>query len=209
LIYSFDLLKERLADAPLSAEQRKIWEEVCLELVTLHARLEAFEQRLASMAEEHAQEDLNACILTRPDFNREVARMLAFDERYGSFSSVVYFDIEDLETLRTQLGAEHVRAALQLIGDTLVNHVRRSDIVGRLAPDEFGILLPHCNNQDAWAKGEALGALLYEALQNLWGQAHEPQINYGVYTFREKEDVALGLKYAASHMTAARRGPKS
>lgn len=196
-----DLLTDHLADASLTPEQRTVWRDLCAELVLARVRIQELETRLKVLERATGDDGPLHAVLTRPEFNREVARMLAFDERYGGTSSVVYFDIENLDSIKQRHGHMLVEAAIRCVSDTLLMNIRRSDILGRLAPDEFGILLPRCDNANAWKKGELLAGALHDALCNLWGPGLKPSINYGAYTFSDKEDLSSGLKQAATGMT--------
>lgn len=196
-----DLLTDFLTDVPLTDTQRTIWRDLCAELVLSRVRIQELETRLKTLERQPEGESPSHQLLNRPEFNREVARMLAFDERYGGISSVLYINIENLETIRVRHGAALVDSALRCLGDTLAGLIRRSDILGRLAPDEFGILLPRCDNASAWKKGEHIASVLYDTLATLWGPNLKPQISYGAYTFMEKEDLAQGLKQAAADLT--------
>ncbi len=196
-----DLLTDKLADAPLTLEQRGIWRDLCAELVLARVRVQELETRLKILERDDGTEKAEAEMLNRPDFNREIARMLAFDERYDTKSSVVYFNVDNLEAIRVRHGAAVVDAALRCVTTTLGQSVRRSDSLGRLAFDEFGVLLPRCDNANAWKKGEAIAEKLYAALTELWGPGLRPEISFGAYTFEAKEDVAAGLKQAARTLT--------
>jgi diguanylate cyclase (GGDEF)-like protein len=194
-----------LADAPLSPEQRQAWNQMRSELVAAREKVKDLEARVRLLERQPPEEDAQT-ILTRPEFNREVARMLAFDERYGGTSSVLYFDFENLEGIAGRHGKSVANAAAREISDVLMKHIRGSDIVGRLAMDEFGVLLVRCDNANAWKKGEQLSSLLYEALAELHGCRLDLAISYGAYTFKENEDVGRGLKEAAQAVTKAKGG---
>jgi len=197
-----DQLTDFLADAPLNAEQRVLWRGLCEELMLARVRIQELEMRVKTLDRALPVDDTPSHdILNQPDFNREVARMLAIDARYGGVSSVLYFDIENLGAINDRHGATLVEAALRCIGDTLINQVRRSDIVGRLAKEEFGVLMPRCDNANAWKKGESIASSLFDALCAMWGPNLKPNINFGAYTFAEKEDLASGLQSVASSLT--------
>jgi diguanylate cyclase (GGDEF)-like protein len=193
-----------LADAALSPEQRQLWELMRGELNAARSKIDDQAARIRLLERQPVEEDHS--ILTRPEFNREVARMLAFDERYGGISSVLYFDFEHLEEVAGRFGKSVANAAVRQISDVLIKHVRGSDIVGRLAPDEFGVLLMRCDNPSAWRKGESLAALLYDELSEVHSCRLEVGISYGAYTFSGNEDVSTGLKEAAHAVTRAHRG---
>lgn len=198
-----DMTADWLADAPLTAEQRQIWNQLRGELIAAREKIRDMEAHIRLLERKPPEEDTQT-ILTRPEFNREVARMLAFDERYGGISSVLYFDFEHLDAVSNRYGRSVANAAVRMIGDTLMEHVRNSDILGRLAVDEFGVLLARCDNQNAWKKGEELAAALYKALDEIHGCKLALEISYGAYTFRANEDVSRGLKEAAQMMTRAK-----
>lgn len=197
-----DLSRDPLAEAPLSPAQRQDWNVLRTELMEARGKLADMEARIRLIERAPVEEDHS--ILTRPEFNREVARMLAFDERYGGTSSVLYFDFDHLDEVGDKHGKAVANAAIRQIGDILMKNVRGSDVVGRLAPDEFGVLLMRCDNASAWKKGEGLSATLYEALAEVHGLKLSVAISYGAYTFRENEDVATGLKQAAASVTRAK-----
>lgn len=197
-----DLLTDFLADAPLTPEQRTVWRDLCAELVLSRVRIQELETRIRVLDRGSAdvpQSELS--ILSKPDFNREVARILAIDERYGGVSSVLYFDFENFQNILDRHGPNLAEAAIRCIGDTLINQIRRSDVVGRLAKDEFGVLLPRCDYVNALKKGEKVAAAIYDALQALWGPNLHPVISFGAYAFQEKEDLAAGLQNVAKNLT--------
>ncbi len=196
-----DLLARQLADAPLTPQQHAVWHDLCAELVLARVRIQELENRLKVLEHQPDPDASLHTVLTRPEFNREVARMLAFDERYGGISSVLYFDVENLDSLSVRHGRALVDATLRCASDVLMANIRQSDILGRLATEEFGVLLPRCDNADAWKKGEQIASALYDALAKVWGPSVQPNVTYGAYTFREKEDLAVGLKNAASSVT--------
>lgn len=200
MTHELDLAVDWLADASLTEHQRRAWEVLRSELASARAKNQELHEKIQQF--EQQQAELLPSVLNRPDFNREVARMLAFDERYGGMSSVLYFDFENLEEITSKLGASAASTALREIGVLLSHNVRNSDIVGRLAPDEFGVLLMHCDNSSAWKKAGILATLQQKALAEINGQETHIKVSYGAYTFREKEGLATGLKEAAHKMTS-------
>ena len=195
-----DLTIDWLESASLTPEQRDVWDQMRAELLDTREKIRSLEHRLKTL--EHAPDE-PLTVLTRPEFNREVARMLAFDERYGGTSSVLYFDFENLDEAGAQHGKSVMNAAVREISNVLTKHVRGSDIIGRLAPDEFGVLLVRCDNTFAWKKGEQLGNALHEALAEVHGCRLNIKISFGAYTFKDDMDISVGLKEAAQMMTKA------
>ncbi|MCL2504800.1 MAG: diguanylate cyclase [Alphaproteobacteria bacterium] len=182
----------------LDKYQLEALENLASEVSLLKRKNEA----LLKKVQEYEQQEGASAILSHNDFNREVARMLAFDERYGGTTSILYFDFSGLEKLSDTKEAVY-RDFVKAISDTLVSHVRKSDIVGRVAKSEFGILLLRCENDFAWSKARILAALLEEALFYVSNAHNETlKISYGAYTFGEKETALSGLKKAAKALTS-------
>ncbi len=184
-----------LNDAPLTDQQREILRGLQKELSVAKSQNRELQEKVHAL--EAAQE---SPILNRPDFNREVARMLAFDKRYGGTSSILYFDFGNLAETAAQFGNEAAADALKEIATILTGNVRTSDIVGRLAGDEFGVLLMRCDNAFAWRKAEILASLLQQSLNRLCNCALDIKVSYGAYTFRDDEDISISLKHSAKSM---------
>ncbi len=196
----FDPSIDWLADAALTPEQRQVWNQMRAELVDAREKLTVQEKKI-QMLQADAPEGHVHSVLSRPDFNREVARMLAFDERYGGTSSVLYYDFENLDEITARFGKSVANAAVHEIGTILMKQVRGSDVVGRLATDEFGILLMRCDNDAAWKKGKVVAQALQSQLTEVHGCKIEIAISYGAYTFRDDVDIGKGLKQAAQLLT--------
>lgn len=203
MVSSVDLTQDPLADAALSREERTAWEETRLELARARKKIHMMEMRLSVLENKIADSQVAEAVLNRPDFNREVARMLAFDERYGGTSSVLYFDIENMADLVAAYGQLIAEKMVRKICDSLARDIRRSDILGRLAHDEFGVLLARCANDAAWKKAEGMAGHLFEALKSLPELATPPVISYGAYTFREKDTLPASAQKAAMRLTAS------
>ena len=197
---SDDQLNDFVPAGSLTQEQKQSWEAMRSELIKTRAKIDELQKHIVAL-EGAAPVDEQHSILTRPEFNREVARMLAFDERYGGISSVLYFNFDNLDSVAVRHGKSVFNATIREISNLLMQHVRGSDVVGRLAPDEFGILLVRCDNAEAWKKGEHLSSILYEGLVEVHGCKLELAISFGAYTFRDNEDISTGLKQAAVTMT--------
>ena len=198
----FDPAIDWLADAALTPQQRQVWNQLRSELVETRDKLVDLDKKI-KMLQRDAQDNQPQSVLTRPEFNREVARMLAFDERYGGTSSVLYYDFENLDEIAARFGKSVANATIQEIGKGLMKQVRGSDVVGRLAGDEFGVLLMRCDNDNAWKKGKLIAQYLQDKLFEVHGCKIEIIISYGAYTFRENDDIGKGLKEAAQMVTKA------
>lgn len=185
-----------LADAALTAEQRVAWQKFRAEHAHLAGKVNELQNKLADKNDEPPL----GMILSRPEFNREVARLLAIEERYGGSSSLVYFDCDNLHHLTEKHGRNVTNAAIRQLCDGLIKHVRSCDIVGRLEAHEFGVLLVRCNLENAWRKGALLAEQMRAAIAEVHGHTFDLSVSFGAYTFVERDDVARGIQAAAKAM---------
>lgn len=135
----------------------------------LRRRVAALEAALA-----HAKTSpgkTQASPLPRPDFIREIARMVAHDERYGGTSSLLVVSLEGLEKQKVLLGTLHAEI-FHALSTVLIQNVRACDIVGHTGEEDFSILLTRCGIADAERKAEALATIIKAKLDPLLA-AHE------------------------------------
>jgi diguanylate cyclase (GGDEF)-like protein len=109
-------------------------------------------------AEDLADSDVLTPLLNRRAFMRELARNLAFVQRYGTPSSVVYFDLDGFKGVNDRFGHAGGDEALKTVASRLLGAVRESDVVGRLGGDEFGVILVQADLPTATAKAGQIAA---------------------------------------------------
>ena len=122
-------------------------------------------------------------MVNRRAFVRELSRFVSFGERYGTPSSVIYFDLNGLKGI--------------------------NDTYGHAAGDAaFGVLLAHAD--EAAAAEKALQ--LVDAIENTsidWnGTAIPLKVAYGAYTFKGGENANEALAEADKKMYAQKNSSK-
>ncbi|MEQ1652933.1 MAG: diguanylate cyclase [Hyphomicrobium sp.] len=190
-------MNDPLADAALTAEQRAVWQKFLADHARLQGKVAEMQTKLEAGKDD---EPPMGMILSRPEFNREVARLLALEERYGGTSSLIYFECDNLNHLTEKHGRNVTNAAIRKLCDTLLAHVRACDIVGRLDVHEFGVLLVRCDLENAWRKGALLAEQMRAAVAEIHGHTFDLSVSFGAYTFVARDDVANGIKAAARAM---------
>jgi diguanylate cyclase (GGDEF)-like protein len=149
------------------------------EIDDLRGEVGRLKARLAE-AETLADRDALTPLLNRRAFLRELSRVAAFAERYGSSASVVYFDLDGFKGVNDRYGHAAGDAALIAVADRLAGLVRESDLVGRMGGDEFAVALVQAEATTAGAKAETLAtAIAREPLQ--FGEWSAPvRLSWGV-----------------------------
>jgi len=159
--------------------------------------------------EQLADQDTLAPIANRRAFVREMSRIMAFSQRYGTASSVLYFDVDGLKTVNDTYGHGAGDALLLFIANLLVENIRESDIVGRLGGDEFGVLLAQADKAGAIEKAASLAQAVAEA-EFIWQGTRLPlSLSYGAYSFQPGEDVSTALANADKAMYDNKRQTKA
>src|SRR5690242_7199238 len=174
------------------------------EVEGLRRELEDARNRI-SFLERLADEDSLMPIANRRAFVRELSRMMAFAQRYGTPSSVVYFDLNGLKTINDQHGHAAGDAALQHIAQVLVDSVRNTDVVGRIGGDEFGVLLVQTDEETARRKADALAVAIAERPLHWQGVDIALSAAYGTHSFTGHENAAEALDAADRAMYALKK----
>ena len=174
-----------------------------------HMRGEVEEQksRIAYL-ERLADQDSLTPVVNRRAFVRELSRFVSYGERYGTPSSVIYFDLNGLKGINDTHGHAAGDVALQRLAEILTDNVRESDVVGRLGGDEFGVLLAHAD--EAAATEKALQ--LVDSIENTtieWQNIAIPlKVAFGAYTFKGGENASEALAEADKAMYAQKHASK-
>jgi diguanylate cyclase (GGDEF)-like protein len=196
-----------IPEAELTPKVRTAIMGLLQEVDRLRQELEEGKKRVAFL-EKMADQDTLVPIANRRAFVRELSRMIAFAERYGSPASLIYFDINGLKIINDNLGHAAGDAAIRHVATVLTGNVRESDTVGRLGGDEFGVLLANAPQSAAQDKAAILAGKI-EAVPFEWGGRHVPlRVAYGAYGFTGGEDAAKALAEADRAMYVQKQGER-
>jgi diguanylate cyclase (GGDEF)-like protein len=178
------------------------------EVDRLRRDLEEARNRIAYL-ERLADEDSLMPIANRRAFVRELSRMMAFAQRYGTPASVVYFDLNGLKGINDRHGHAAGDAALQHVAQILVDSVRNTDVVGRLGGDEFGVLLVQTDEVTALRKADALAGAIAGRPLHWHGQEITLTAAYGTHSFHGHENAAEALDAADRAMYERKKSRRS
>ena len=165
------------------------------EVGKLRADLDRTRSRLVHL-ERLADQDTLTPIANRRAFVGELSRVMSYTERYEEPSSLVYFDVNSFKDINDNSGHAAGDAALLAVADILVQKIRESDTVGRLAGDEFGIILARTDRDGAIEKAETLASAIGHLPFEWQGTPIPLEVAYGVHTFSAGGDPGKALAEA-------------
>jgi diguanylate cyclase (GGDEF)-like protein len=138
-----ELKAQRREQAQRSGGAAKLERENSLlrdEVARLRIALTAQRQEMEAL-QAHAVQDALLPVLNRRGFVAEVMKALSFCARYRMPATLIYCDLDDFKQINDNYGHETGDRVLLHAVTILQDSIRRSDIIGRLGGDEFGILL--------------------------------------------------------------------
>jgi diguanylate cyclase (GGDEF)-like protein len=144
-------------------------------------------------------------ILNRRAFVREIARFIAFVERYGTPASLLYLDLDGFKAVNDTHGHAAGDAVLHHFAALLAAHVRGTDVVGRLGGDEFAVVLAHASLEQARIKGESLCRALNNNPLRWQGKPVAVSCSYGTHELRAGENADAAMASADLAMYAHKR----
>lgn len=110
------------------------------------------EQRLRRLA---SQDALTGALNSR-GFREELNRWIAYSARYEGRGAVMVIDVDRFKAINDTFGHAIGDETLARLAGLLRGRVRSTDVVGRLGGDEFSVLLPRANEEEAVAVANAL-----------------------------------------------------
>ena len=193
-----------LPEQDLTPTVRAVLRHLIEEVAGLRQELGGNQSRLAEL-ERLADEDALAPISNRRAFLRDLGRTVGYLERYGATCSLLYFDLNDLKSINDRFGHGAGDAALIHVAEVLLANTRRSDVVGRLGGDEFGVLLARADETAALNKARRLAQSVAES-EFLWESASVPiRVAYGAHQLSPGEDPQTALAAADRAMYRHKR----
>jgi len=131
---------------------------------------------------------------------------MALSERYSRELSVVMMAMDDTDDVFERYGDNGVEAALEMIGDTLVQTLRVPDRAGRYERDVFLLILPETDVDGGTRIAERIRRQVVDLpVKAKRGESFSVTSSAGVAAFRQGDDPQLLITRAESALEEARR----
>jgi diguanylate cyclase (GGDEF)-like protein/PAS domain S-box-containing protein len=155
-----------------------------------------------------AEHDALTGLINRRRFQKELERSIAYAQRYQQQGAILLVDLDQFKYINDTYGHQYGDEYLLDVSRRLERVLRRTDILGRLGGDEFGVIIPKCTLDEVRTVGMALlGALAQENLEQ-GGKVVPVSASIGIALFPSQSAVPSDLlaKADAAMYTAKRRG---
>jgi diguanylate cyclase (GGDEF)-like protein len=196
-----------LSETDLTPQVQTALKTLMTEIDDLRAEVGRLKFRL-NEAQGLADLDVLAPVLNRRAFLREIKRVAAFAQRYGSPASLVFFDLDGFKVVNDRFGHAAGDEALKAVAQRLQANVRETDIVGRIGGDEFAVLLVQADQATAMSKADSLAAAI-SGTPVRFGEWSAPlHISYGVREIEAGADPEVALAEADAAMFLKKRTRK-
>jgi diguanylate cyclase (GGDEF)-like protein/PAS domain S-box-containing protein len=164
-----------------------------------------FEDKLRYIADH----DSLTGLMNRRRFREELDSHLALRHRYGGVGALLLIDVDRLKAVNDTRGHGAGDVALRRLAEAMRGRFRSTDILARLAGDEFAVLLPNTEAHESVVLADALIARLANDEVGSWGVS----VSVGVAPFggddsRTAEDV-MAAADAAMYRAKQRGGAVS
>jgi diguanylate cyclase (GGDEF)-like protein len=120
------------------------------------AERKRLEARLSHLADYDSLTD----VLSRRRFQEQLEQQLADSRRYGTPAALLFVDMDDFKSVNDRFGHAAGDKVLANVAALLRGRLRDSDSLGRIGGDEFVVLLPHADREQA----EAVAAQLLKTI---------------------------------------------
>ncbi len=142
-------LASKLVKTAASAEIRfdstgwQLITEVLSYAASAEQRMAEQQERITHLEQLSVTDELTG-IRNRRGLKLSLGRLLAASARYNEEAVLGFIDLDDFKAINDTYGHAAGDNALRQVAKTLKTHTRTSDIIGRIAGDEFAVILTRC-----------------------------------------------------------------
>jgi diguanylate cyclase (GGDEF)-like protein len=145
--------------------------------------------------EQRAQLDSLTQVLNHNAFLETLERALTQARGTGSSLSLIMLDVDYFKEYNDAFGHLLGDQVLQLIIETIRQHIKRTDWVGRWGGEEFAIALPNATGVQAYQVAQRIRETLRQACftDRLGNPVRPPTVSQGIAVFPDEADEVFAL----------------
>ncbi|HMB52091.1 MAG TPA: diguanylate cyclase [Thermoanaerobaculia bacterium] len=116
-------------------------------------------EKMQELQRQASQDPLTG-LKNRRRFGEDLRAELARSRRDGSEGAVLMLDLDNFKQVNDTLGHPEGDRVIAEIAGVLRSRMRETDVVARLGGDEFGLVLPHCDADEAEAVANEIASAI-------------------------------------------------
>lgn len=147
--------------------------------IDMYTKLQETERQMRALV----TYDVMTGLLTRQAFYHDAQKYIDIAERYHEFFALLMLDLDFFKTINDTHGHHAGDHVLEYFGRFLSEHLRTSDIIGRLGGEEFAVVLPNTPIEGAQKIAESLRADLETHPPTLHGVAIPLTVSIGLTSY--------------------------
>ncbi len=182
---------------------------VLLILLFVNARLKK-EIRMRKKLEKELQAIADFDFLTKAYNRRKIEEIFEQEiqraKRYERSFSMVFFDIDNFKSINDELGHKAGDGVLQNISKLILSSIRKTDYFGRWGGEEFIVLLPETDNQNAKKIALELKKIINNHDFNI---QRKITCSFGVSTLEDTDTLSSIVKRADEAMYYVKKNGKN
>ena len=163
------------------------------ELQTLMAKMRAIEaealknKQLLALERHRANHDSLTELPNRDGFNRRMEQEWQRFKRYGRPLSLAVIDVDHFKKLNDQFGHQTGDRVLRLLAKTMLKRLRLADFIARIGGEEFVVLLPETEVNDAFGVLDSVRCLVAESAFRFKQEPVSITFSCGLTQFRRED----------------------
>lgn len=145
-------------------------------------------------------------IFNRAKFNEELNKWIDYGNRYENDISLVFFDIDNFKRVNDIYGHMIGDKVIQDIVSSIQSKIRSTDIFARWGGEEFVILLPNTDNDQAAEMAERMRIAIEKITCS---ESVNITCSFGIATFRKNESAEAFMKRGDKLLYEAKKRGKN
>lgn len=178
-------------------------------LKTINSQLHLAEQRLIeknNQLEVLSITDKLTDVYNRHKLDHSLQDFVALGHRYQRPLSLVLFDLDSFKEVNDQYGHQVGDRVLKLFADLVRKNVRSSDVFGRWGGEEFLLILPETQLEQAIEIAEKIRSLIES---HVFDERIKQTVSCGVTQLQPKQSVDHLISYVDSLLYQAKQGGRN
>jgi diguanylate cyclase (GGDEF)-like protein/PAS domain S-box-containing protein len=155
-----------------------------------------------------AEHDSLTGLINRRRFQEELERSIAFTQRYKQQGALLFIDLDQFKYINDTYGHQYGDEYLLDVSRRLAKVLRKTDILGRLGGDEFGVIIPSVSEKETETVANALLGTLSQEMIECENKLIHISASIGIAFFPTQGYIASDLlaKADAAMYTAKNKG---